>query len=80
MCGRCANVQTDGTPIQRVQIAGVTRRLIRCQACANESVNFEQLERGDTQTERTFAPLSDFLAKMRTRVDWKAAAAGEDRD
>lgn len=34
-CGRCGDLIAAGSPIQTASVAGITRKLIRCEKCAD---------------------------------------------
>lgn len=87
-CGGCGGVQQPGVAVQVVALQGVSKRRIRCEACADGPVDIEQLERFDIAEEgRTStvgmtrvglaASAFDFKGVTRALFDAKMAATGE---
>lgn len=77
-CGGCGNPVKVDAPIQVITLVNVTKRRIRCEGCASEPVDLEQLEAFDLGKPRDGErPRFEFTGVTRDLFDSKAGAAGD---
>lgn len=76
-CGSCGTVIREGDPLLVIAIANLQRRLRRCQGCAGEPVNWDEIAAAPAREPAeppSFRPVGE-LAKT---FDPRMAAAGKD--